>query len=76
MNQKLVALRNKKGWSQAKTAIEARLNRTTYLNVEHGRTPELETAISIADVFDIKDMQTFKEIFLSFHVDAIDKKAN
>lgn len=76
MNEKLVALRIEKGWSQAKTAIEARVNRITYLNVEHGRTPELETAVSIADVFGIKDMKTFKEIFLPFRVDGIDKLAN
>lgn len=68
MNDKLVSLRVEKGWSQAKTAQHAKINRTTYLNVEHGRTPELGTAVSIADVLGIEDMKTFKEIFLPFHV--------
>lgn len=64
MNAKLVELRKQKSWSQAKLAEKAGINRTTYLNVEKGRTPELFTAVSIATALGIEDLKTLREIFL------------
>jgi DNA-binding XRE family transcriptional regulator len=65
MNTKLYELRKGKGLSQAKLAEKAKINRTTYLNVEKGRTPELFTAISIADALGINNIETLRDIFLS-----------
>ena len=65
MNVKLLELRKEKGWSQAKLAEKAKINRTTYINVEKGRTPELFTAVSIANALEINDLKTLQDIFLS-----------
>lgn len=69
MNATLLQLRKEKGLSQAKLAAKAGINRTTYVNVEQGRTPELSTALSIAKVLEIDSLEKLQAIFLPQNVD-------
>ena len=50
MNKRLIQARSEKGLTQEQIASLAGIDRSTYAHYERGRSPHLETAITIASI--------------------------
>jgi DNA-binding XRE family transcriptional regulator len=73
LRKKLIELRESKNLSQNKLAIKAELCRSAIVKYENDSkvTPNLRSAINIARILDIKDIDTLEKIFLADDVNEV-----
>lgn len=53
LGEKVRALREERGWSREKLAVEAKVSYSTIVRTELGRVPRFDAALRIANTLDV-----------------------